>query len=145
MASWEEELARLLRELGVMHEEPRTHPRATHLSGIVKRPVQSADTLFWGGSDKDAIVDGDPTMGELRMMRHRIETIVSQVEHFMQQDNIEASLKEDVLVVLRALRRRAMVTQQAATSDIAYMEFATSMLHFCRLVLRLRNVSSDNG
>jgi hypothetical protein len=153
MASWEEELARLLRELGVTHEEPRTHLRATYISDAqdipffrqgdkIKRQVQSP--LFWGGADKDEVVDGDTNMGELRMMRHRIEAIVSQVERFMQQDNIDASLKEDVLIVLRALRRRAMVTQQAAASDTAYIEFAAAMLHFCRLVLRLSEVTTDN-
>ncbi|GAC1673039.1 MAG: hypothetical protein NVS9B9_29970 [Ktedonobacteraceae bacterium] len=41
------------------------------------------------------------------------------------------------MVVLRALRRRAMVTQQAAATDEAYLESASAMLHFCRLVLQI--------
>jgi hypothetical protein len=157
MASWEAELARLLRELGVTQEEPKTHLRPTYISepsnsqdipflhpgNTLKRHVQSADSLFWGGADKDEIVDGDAHMGELRMMRRRIESIVSQVEYLIQQDDIDASFKEDVLIVLRALRRRAMVTQQAAASETAYLEFAAAMLHFCRLVLRLSPANTD--
>ncbi len=157
MASWEAELARLLHELGVTQEEPKTRLRPMHISepsnsqdipflrpgNTLKRQVQAADALFWGGVDKDEIVDGDAQMGELRMMRRRIESIVSQVELLIQQDDIDASFKEDVLIVLRALRRRAMVTQQAAASDTAYLEFAAAMLHFCRLVLRLSQTSTD--
>lgn len=157
MASWEAELARLLRELGVTQEEPKTHLRPMHISepgnsqdipflrpgDTLKRHVQAADALFWGGADKDEVVDGDAQMGELRMMRRRIESIVSQVEVLVQQDDIDASFKEDVLIVLRALRRRAMVTQQAAGSDTAYLEFAAAMLHFCRLVLRLSQARTD--
>ena len=70
MAGWEEELAVLLRELGVTQEGPRTHLRSTHISEAgylqgkpplrprnkVKRQAQSADALFWenasaGGAD----------------------------------------------------------------------------------------------
>jgi hypothetical protein len=62
----------------------------------------------------------------------------------MQHGDLDPDLKEDVLVVLRALRRRASVTQQAAGSDTAYLEFAAAMLHFCRLVLRLSEVTPED-
>jgi signal transduction histidine kinase len=47
-------------------------------------------------------------------MRREVESIVIQVVRLMQRGDIDPSLKEDVIVVLRALRRRASVTQQAA-------------------------------
>jgi len=35
------------------------------------------------------------------------------------------------------------VTQQAAASDEAYLESAAAMLHFCRLVLQLSEVATE--
>jgi hypothetical protein len=77
-------------------------------------------------------------------MRREVDTIVSQVVLLMQRGSLEPSLKEDVMVVLRALRRRATVTQQAAASDEAYLESASAMLHFCRLVLQLSESASED-
>ncbi len=170
MAGWEDELANLLRELRVTQEEPEefeTHQRLTQASEAdfsqesfpaprrdeVKRKVQSTDALFWGstankGSRGDSMADDtnadDVWMSELHLMRREVNTIVSQVVYLMQHGDLDPALKEDVLVVLRALRRRASITQQAAASEIAYLEFAAAMLHFCRLVLRLSEVSPDD-
>ncbi len=157
MAGWEDELAVLLGELGVAQEEPMTHRRPTQASengfsperfslprgNEVKRKVQSGDAFFWGRPG-DSEADDDAWMSDLRMMRHEVNSIVSQVVHLMQHGDLDPDLKEDVLVVLRALRRRAAVTQQAAASDTAYLEFAAAMLHFCRLVLRLSEVTPED-
>ena len=160
MAGWEEELAVLLRELGVTQEKPRTHLRPTHISDAdylqgkpplqprnkIKRQTQSADALFWGGAGADEAdsPDNDAWMGDLSLMRREVDSIVTQVIHLMQYGDLDPALKEDVLVVLRALRRRASVTQQAAASDAAYLESAAAMLHFCRLVLRLSEVATED-
>jgi len=66
------------------------------------------------------------------------------VIQLMQRGDLDSSLKEDVMVVLRALRRRSAVTQQAAVGDEAYLESAAAMLHFCRLVLRLSETAIDD-
>jgi hypothetical protein len=160
MAGWEEELAVLLRELGVTQEEPKTHLRPTHISEAgylqgkpplrpknkVKRQAQSADALFWGGGGAGGAdsPDDDAWMGDLSLMRREVDSIVSQVIHLMQHGDLDPALKEDVLVVLRALRRRASVTQQAAASDADYLEAVAAMLHFCRLVLRLSEVATED-
>jgi hypothetical protein len=161
MASWEEELAVLLRELGVTLEAPETHLPPTQISETghsqrkpplrrkedIKRQAQSTDALFWGsdGDTGDAEIEGeDVWLSDLRLMRREVESIVSQVVRLMQSGDFDAALKEDVIVVLRALRRRASVTQQAAASDAAYLEFAAAMLHFCRLVLRLSEVATED-
>ncbi len=157
MAGWEEELALLLHELGVKQEEPDTHSRPTSkpsrkstrkstssdLSkrGDSKRREQFADALFWGAGNAtgDNVVEdeNDPWMNDLGLMRREVDSIVRQVVRLMHRGDIEPSIKEDVMVVLRALRRRAMVTQQAAATDEAYLESASAMLHFCRLVLQI--------
>jgi len=153
MAGWEDELAVLLRELGVTQEEPKTHLRPTHVNETghapgkpplrprdeVKQQVQSAEARFWGRTDEDAA-----WMSDLRLMRREVESIVTQVVRLMQSGDLDPSFKEDVLVVLRALRRRASVTEQAAASDAAYLEAAAAMLHFCRIVLRLSEVATED-
>ena len=157
MASWEDELAVLLRELGVTLEEPRTHLGPTyvhedHQHEILpfrekkdsKRQTQSTDAFIWGRASNSSIdEDEDAWLSDLRLMRREVESIVIQVVRLMQRGDLDPSLKEDVLVVLRALRRRASVTQQAAASDAAYLEFAAAMLHFCRLVLRLSEAATE--
>ena len=155
MAGWEEELALLLRELGVKQEEPDAHSRRTSKpsrkstrkptpsdisqQGDVKYREQFADSLFRsaGNTTSSPHDENDPWMDDLGLMRREVDSIVRQVVRLMQQGDIEPSIKEDVMVVLRALRRRAMVTQQAAATDEAYLESASAMLHFCRLVLQI--------
>lgn len=144
MASWEEELAVLLRELGVKQEEPRTHLRPLHkpMRSDIKRREQFADALFW--EDGEKAEDDDVWMNDLSLMRREVDSIVNQVVLLMERGGLDTSLKEDVLVVLRALRRRATVTQQAAASDEAYLESASAMLHFCRLVLQLSEFATED-
>ncbi len=156
MASWEDELAVLLRELGVSLEEPRTRLGPTHIleghqqeklplreKKDSKRQTQSTDALIWS-SAANSDIDEEAWLSDLRLMRREVESIVIQVVRLMQRGDLDPSLKEDVMVVLRALRRRASVTQQAAASDTAYLEFAAAMLHFCRLVLRLSEAATED-
>jgi hypothetical protein len=147
MAGWEEELAVLLRELGVKQEEPKAHLRPTRkpMRSDVKRREQFADALFWNGdTGHDENDDDEAWMNDLSLMRREVDSIVSQVVLLMQRGDLDTSLKEDVMVVLRALRRRATVTQQAATSDEAYLESASALLHFCRLVLQLSESATED-
>lgn len=155
MAGWEEELALLLQELGVKQEEPDARsrqsskpsrksarkPRASDTSqeDDFTRYNQFSDSLRHPGNATGSVqyADGDLWANDLGLMRREVDSIVRQVVRLMQHGDIEPSIKEDVMVVLRALRRRAMVTQQAAATDEAYLESAAAMLHFCRLVLQI--------
>ncbi|QBD79601.1 hypothetical protein EPA93_27940 [Ktedonosporobacter rubrisoli] len=143
MAGWEEELAVLLRELGVKQEEPQAHlrPMRKPMRSDIKRQEQFADALFWDGGNR---ADDDSWINDLSSMRREVDSIVNQVISLMQRGELDTSLKEDVMVVLRALRRRATVTQQAAASDEAYLESASAMLHFCRLVLQLSEFATED-
>jgi len=168
MAGWEEELAVLLRELGVTQEEPKTHLRPTQIGETsfpqgmppvchkdeIKRQVQAVDVRFWGRANGSNVRSSagdagkteydDADMSDLRDMHHEVDAIVKQIVYLMQHGDIDTSIKEDVLVVLRALRRRASVTQQAAASDTAYLEAVSAMLHFCRIVLRLNEAATED-
>lgn len=143
MAGWEEELAALLRQLGVRPEEPEPHLRSTRkpIRSDVRRREQFADALFW--SNDSGSKDDDTWMNDLSLMRREVDSIVKQVILLMQRGELDSSLKEDIMVVLRALRRRAAVTQQANASDEAYLESASAMLHFCRLVLQLSESATE--
>jgi hypothetical protein len=146
MAGWEQELAGLLRELGVTQEEPKTLRQLSHklMRSDAKRPVQDTDAFFLSDMNGIEAEDEDVWMSDLTAMRREIDSIVRQVIQLMQRGDLDSSLKEDVMVVLRALRRRSAVTQQAATGDEAYLESAAAMLHFCRLVLRLSENAIDD-
>jgi hypothetical protein len=146
MAGWEEELAVLLRELGVKQEEPdevHLRPQRKPMRSDVKRREPYADAQPWSGDAGRE--DDDIWQQDLNSMRREVDSIVNQVVLLMQRGSLDSSLKEDVMVVLRALRRRATVTQQAATSDEAYLEAASSMLHFCRLVLQLSEFATEDS
>ncbi|HEU5229315.1 MAG TPA: hypothetical protein VFU49_15975 [Ktedonobacteraceae bacterium] len=144
MAGWEEELAALLHELGVKPEEPKAplRPKRRPIRSDVRRQEQCADALYW---DEDNIPEDDDTwMNDLNLMRREVDSIVSQVILLMQRGDLDTSLKEDIMVVLRALQRRAPVRQYMATSDEAYLESASAMLHFCRLVLQLSEFATGD-
>lgn len=146
MAGWEEELAVLLRELGVKQEEPdgaTLPPLRKPMRSDVKRREPLPDAQLWGTeSGRD---DDDTWQQDLNNMRREVNSIVNQVILLMQRGSLDPSLKEDVLVVLRALRRRAAVTRQAAMSDEAYLESASALLHFCRLVLQLSEAAAEDS
>ncbi len=76
-------------------------------------------------------------------MRREVDSIVRQVIQLIQRGGLEPSLKEDVMIVLRALRRRATATRQAGYSEEAYIESAAAMLHFCRIILRLSETTIE--
>lgn len=147
MAGWEEELAVLLRELGVKQEEPRAPLQSTRkpMRSDVKQRDQFADALMWDGEGGGDEEDDDIWIGDLTVMRQEVDSIVRQVILLMQRGDLEASLKEDVMVVLRALRRLATTAQQTSTGDEAYLESASAVLHFCRLVLQLSEFATEDS
>ncbi len=148
MAGWEEELVVLLNELGVKLEEPQTHLQQARkpLHSDVKRREQGTDrSLVW--DDEDSQSDDDIWINDLDMMRREVDSIVSQVILLMQRGDLDASLKEDVMVVLRALHRRVSATTRQLDStsrDEAYLESASTMLHFCRLILQLSEFATED-
>jgi len=143
MAGWEEELAVLLRELGVKEEEPKAHLRPTSkpMRSDAKRSGQPPDRVFWEHEDDE---DDDAWLNDINLMRREVDSIVSQVVLLMQRGDLDSSLKEDVMVVLRALKRRSPVLSLPSTSDEAYLESASAMLHFCRLVLQLSELATED-
>jgi hypothetical protein len=147
MANWEEELAVLLRELGVKQEEPQAQLQKTPkpLRNHIKRREQCTDALFL--SEENEIDDEDVWIQDIASMSLEVDSIVSQVISLMQRGNLESSVKEDVMVVLHALRRHlpsAHSSTITSTSEEAYLESASALLHFCRLTLHLSEFAIED-
>ncbi len=108
----------------------------------VRRQEQCADALYW---DEEGQADEDDTgLNDLSVMRREVDSIVSQVLFLMQRGDLDTTLKEDIMVVMRALQRRVPARQQTIASDEAYLESASAMLHFCRLVLQLSEFATED-
>src|SRR5260370_13944327 len=149
MAGWQEELTELLQGLGVTQEESQTDSRSTgkqmrsdarwhlHPGKSVKRLTEA----FL--SDDSARDDADAWLTDLDAMRQEVEAIVHQVIQLMQRGDLDQSFKDDVMAVLRELRRRPEHAKQAASSERAYLESVSAMLHFCRLGLFLSATALD--
>jgi len=146
MASWEEELAVILQRLGVKQEEPQTYLQQMRkpLRGDVKRHKHAGDPHFLDAENEPD--DDDYWVQDIATMRREIDSIVSQVILLMQRGDLEPSMKEDVMVVLRALRRRLPSTHSVfpSTSEEAYLESASALLHFCRLALQLSEFTTED-
>jgi hypothetical protein len=141
MASWQDELAELLHELGVMSEEPGAHSRPIGNTPFALEP--SVENFILEHIASVAEEDAEAWLADLDTMRREVDSIVRQVIRLIQHGDLEPSLKEDVMIVLRALRRRATATRQAGFSEEAYIESAAAMLHFCRIILRLSETTIE--
>ena len=147
MASWEEELAVLLQELGVKQEEPQTHLQQMRkpLRKQRKRCEQCTDPRFL---DEDSELDDDDFgPQDITAMRREVDSIVSQVVVLMQRGDLKPSVKEDVMIVLHALRRHLPSAHSSVfppTSEEAYLESASALLHFCRLALQLSEFATED-
>lgn len=147
MASWEEELAVLLRELGVKQEEPQAYLQETPnpLRRDMKRREQCTDSHFL--DEENELDDDDLWVQDIATMRREVDSIVSQVILLMQRGDLEPSVKEDVMVVLRALRRHLPSAHSSVcplTSEEAYLESASALLHFCRIALQLSEFATED-
>ena len=149
MAGWQEELAELLRELGVTQEEPKALPRpkGNVTRNNIKRRLRARELhtdAFLDNFAASAESHAEAWESDLSQMRLEVDSIVRQVISLMQRGDLDKSVKEDVMVVLRALRRRAAVASKTTVSDEVYLESATSLLHFCRLVLNLSEAAIED-
>jgi hypothetical protein len=116
MAKWEDELDAILGALGVSWE----------------------DSLGMGAMPRAA--PGSAPM-DLDIVRHEIEATVAQVARLVQAGRLDAALKDDVMIVLRSLTRPP-APAPGETDKEAQLAAAATILHFCRIVLRLANAAS---
>ncbi len=149
MAGWQEELAALLGELGVTQEEPQPNLRSKNkpVRSDVRwrlRPGKPVNPLTdTSPSDEAYDDDSESWLTDLSMMRREVNSIVRQVVQLMQRGDLDETLKEDVLEVLRILRKR--IRQAEANDDASLdLETLTALLRFCRLVLCLSETAIED-
>jgi hypothetical protein len=141
MASWQDELAELLHELGVSSEESETRLRPTRHNQFALSPF--TERIILEHIAEAATEDAEAWLEDLDIMRREVDSIVRQVIQLIKRGGLEPSLKEDVMVVLRALRSRANATRPAIDGEIASIESNAAMLHFCRIILRLSETTVE--
>jgi len=140
MANWQDELDELLRVLGVTAEEPGAHLQPSHHHQLALSPFTEQDILEHIAA---AAEDEQELLEDLDDMRYEVDSIVRQVVRLIQRGGLEPSLKEDVMIVLRALRSRAMATRRAGNGEIASIESNAAILHFCRIILNLSETTIE--
>ncbi len=151
MAGWQEELAELLHELRVTQEEPQTHLRSRqkparnatrwrlHPDKLVRHTTDAAGPETAGDDDSESWLAED-----LEAMRREVDSIVRQVVRLMQYGDLDPTLKEDVLEILRVLRRRSSLTQPSEDETSLDLETITAMLRLCRVVLSLSETTIED-
>jgi hypothetical protein len=148
MAGWEEELSALLSKLGVKQEEPRTQiQQAQHTYKPIRRDTRQHEQIagaFYWGENEDMMEEDEVWIDDLDIMRREVDAIVSQVVILLQHGNLNPTIKEDVMVVLHALNQR-IPSAKNISSDEAYLESASALLHFCRLVLQLSEFATEDS
>jgi len=115
MAKWEDELDAILGALGVAREA-------------------SFDALPPGTCSGSVPMDLEP-------VRHEIEATVAQVARLVQAGRLDAALKDDVMIVLRSLTRPTIPAPEESEKE-TQLAAAATILHFCRIVLRLAHATS---
>jgi hypothetical protein len=147
MANWEDELAVLLQELGVKQEEPQAplpQARKPARRDMKRRDHYSDASIFDEESEMEL---EDTEMQDFAFMRREVDSIVNQVILLMRRGDLDPSMKEDIMVVLRALRHRLpgnSVSMLPSTNEEAYLESASALLHFCRLALYLSEFATED-
>jgi hypothetical protein len=139
MAGWQQELADLLQELGVVPEYPQTDLRTNGISyfpGTFSASEEPHDEVS-EAAEVSYFARHPEALGR------ELEEIVQEVIRLANCGELEEAAREDILEVLRALRTLSAVAHEVAPGDAAYFASVSATLHFCRLVLRLSETTIE--
>ena len=147
MADWQGELEALLTELRVTLE-PETPTSASQYA-----PLELALGPFVGATElsspslDDALADQDEMPGaadEIVAIRSEIEATVARVVALARARRVHSTMRDDVILVLRALTRPQAPTADgeasaptAAVEEEWQLTSAAAVLRFCRIVQQL--------
>ncbi len=138
MSNWERELETLLNRLGVRWEAvPPDEPGGNaadadladpaELDGLIDADLESAD---W-----EAVEDDD--LDQVSVVRREMQATVARVARMVRSGQLDSAIRDDVLLVLRALCRPQLKPDEGESEEDAQLATAAAILHFCRIVLRL--------
>jgi hypothetical protein len=137
MSNWELELETLLNRLGVRWEAVPPHePTAAadadladpaELDGKIDADLKSAD---W-----ETVEDDD--LDQVSVVRREMQATVARVAHMVRSGQLDSAIRDDVVLVLRALCRPQPRPDKGESEEDAQLATAAAILRFCRIVLRL--------
>lgn len=151
MPDWESEVRDLLRTLNVSLEPGVSLESNTPQHVPVKLPVSflrggaladegdpsDSTVRAFERSFEQALEQGTPEDDEITAIRQEIEATVARVVHLTRAGQLDPALRDDVVLVLRALTRAHPGVLDAHSRDEWDLASAAAVLHFCRVVLRL--------
>ncbi len=135
MSNWERELETLLNRLGVQWEAlppdvPRTDADladAAEVDGVIDADLEDED--WEAGEDDD--------LDQITVVRREMQATVGRVLRMARSGRLDSAIKDDVLLVLRALCRSQPQPEEGESEEEAQLAMASAILHFCRIVMRL--------
>jgi hypothetical protein len=135
MSNWEHELETLLTRLGVRWESlPPNEPGAdgdladaADLDGLIDADL--------GDENWEAVEDDD--LDQVSVVRREMQATVARVTRMVRVGRLDSAIRDDVLLVLRALCKSPPQPDEGESEEDAHLATASAILHFCRIVLRL--------
>jgi phospholipase/lecithinase/hemolysin len=145
MADWESELQDLLRTLDVSLEQnalltiPAEPPALSAFGGALADESDPSDSMvraFEQAYEQPTDL-ATPDGMEINAIRQEIEATVARVVSLTRAGQLDRAVRDDVVLVLRALTRPHPSMRNQQTHDDWHLASAAAILHFCRVVLRL--------
>jgi hypothetical protein len=138
MSNWELELETLLNRLGVRWDP--LPPDESKTAG--------ADADVTDAAELDGLIDADledenwetledDDLDQVSVVRREMQATVGRVTRMVRTGRLDSVIKDDVLLVLRALCRSQPQLEEGESEEEAQLATAAAILHFCRIVLRL--------
>lgn len=137
MSNWEQELETLLNRLGVRWEslppdESGADAAAADLPAAEEDGLVEADL-----EDEEWETLEDDDLDQVSVVRREMQATVGRVTRMVRTGRLDSAIKDDVLLVLRALCRSQPQPDEGESEEEAQLATAAAILHFCRIVLRL--------
>ncbi|HLV99587.1 MAG TPA: hypothetical protein VKT82_13015 [Ktedonobacterales bacterium] len=133
MSNWERELETLLNRLGV-----RWEPLSPEAPGADLADAVESDGLIDANlADEDWEMAEDDDLDQITVVRREMQATVGRVLRMARSGRLDNAIKDDVLLVLRALCRTPPQPDEGESEEEAQLAMASAILHFCRIVMRL--------
>jgi hypothetical protein len=138
MSNWERELETLLNRLGVRWESQPPDALETGLADADLADAAEVDGLIHADlADEDWETVEDDDLDQITVVRREMQATVGRVMRMAHSGRLDNAIKDDVLLVLRALCRTPPQPAEGESEEDAQLAMASAILHFCRIVMRL--------
>jgi hypothetical protein len=137
MSNWERELETLLNRLGVRWESQPPDVPGTDLADADLAAAEVDGQFDADLEDEDWETVEDDDLDQITVVRREMQATVGRVLRMARSGRLDSVVKDDVLLVLRALCRTSPQPDEGESEEEAQLAMASAILHFCRIVMRL--------